>query len=174
MRIGGKAPGGVQRDNLIGRRIASPGMFPRHQSAASSSALPLPHLSPADPQLSFPDSKSMLTEVGPVELWATLSVVQAQRQIHRALRAAFTIAKMSVRTIAERPAFAVPRRIARIDRHGFRIPFGAQLLGANPSADAAVSVTDPPCRRRGTEPATDPIARAMCSPLRMLPSCPAR
>jgi hypothetical protein len=53
-----------------------------------------------------------------VELCATLSVVQAQRQIHGALRAAFTIAKMSVRTIAEQPAFAVPRRIARIDRDG--------------------------------------------------------
>src|SRR5207302_10088982 len=45
-------------------------------------------------------------------------VVQAQRQIHRALRAALTIAEMIVRTIAEQPALTVPRRVARIDRHG--------------------------------------------------------
>src|ERR1700747_484518 len=45
-------------------------------------------------------------------------VVQAQRQIHRALCAALTIAEMIVRTIAEQPAFIVPRCIARMDCHG--------------------------------------------------------
>src|SRR5689334_22982974 len=35
------------------------------------------------------------------------SVVQAQRQIHRALRAAFTIAETIVRTIAEQASLAV-------------------------------------------------------------------
>src|SRR6202022_627086 len=56
--------------------------------------------------------------VGPVELWATRSVVQAQRQIHRALRAAVTIAELVVRTMAEQPALAVPRHNAKIGRHG--------------------------------------------------------
>src|SRR6266403_5232364 len=35
-------------------------------------------------------------------------VVQAQRQIHRALRTAFTIAETVIRTIADQPALAVP------------------------------------------------------------------
>jgi hypothetical protein len=59
----------------------------------------------------------MLTDVGPVELWATRSVVQAQRQIHRALRAAFTIAELVVRTMAEQTVLAVPRHNAKIGRH---------------------------------------------------------
>src|SRR4029077_21108646 len=46
------------------------------------------------------------------------SVVQAQRQIHRALRAAFTIAEMIVRTIAQQPPLAVPRRYTRVGTHG--------------------------------------------------------
>ena len=44
------------------------------------------------------------------------SVVQAQRQIHRALGAAFTIAETIVRTIAEQAPLAVPMRKARIGR----------------------------------------------------------
>jgi hypothetical protein len=63
------------------------GMFPRLQALPHQSVFPLPHDPPAEPQLPFLISKSMLTDVGPVELWATRSVVQAQRQIHRALRA---------------------------------------------------------------------------------------
>src|SRR3984893_9883680 len=54
-------------------------------------------------------------------LWSCgrrVSVVQAQRQIHRALRAAFTIAETVVRTIAEQPALAVPSGHTRIGRHG--------------------------------------------------------
>jgi hypothetical protein len=46
------------------------------------------------------------------------SVVQAQRQIHRALRAAFTIAETIVRTIPEQASLAVPMRKARIGRGG--------------------------------------------------------
>jgi len=52
-------------------------------------------------------------------LWSCgrrVSVVQAQRQIHRALRAAFTIAETVVRTIAERPALAVPSGHTSIGR----------------------------------------------------------
>src|SRR5580693_2656291 len=45
-------------------------------------------------------------------------VVQAQRQIHRALRTAFTIAETVVRTIADQPALAVPRGHTSIGRHG--------------------------------------------------------
>src|SRR5947207_8734661 len=54
-------------------------------------------------------------------LWSCgrrVSVVQAQRQIHRALRAAVTIAEVVVRTIAERAGLAVPRRNTRIGSHG--------------------------------------------------------
>ena len=46
------------------------------------------------------------------------SVVQAQRQIHRALRAAFTIAETIVRTIAEQASLAIPMRKVRIGRGG--------------------------------------------------------
>ena len=51
------------------------------------------------------------------------SVVQAQRQIHRALRAAFAIAETIVRTIAEQVAFAVLMRKARIGRSGSEYHF---------------------------------------------------
>ena len=102
----------------MGIRIASPRNVPETPSVASPSVFPLPHDPPAEPQLPFLISKSMLTDVGPVELWATRSVVQAQRQIHRALRAAFMIAELVVRTMAEQPALTVPRHNARIGRHG--------------------------------------------------------
>jgi hypothetical protein len=52
-------------------RIASPGNVPETSSFASPSVLPLPHCPPAEPQLLFRFVKSMLTDVGPVELWAT-------------------------------------------------------------------------------------------------------
>src|SRR5260370_1587682 len=50
-------------------------------------------------------------------LWSCgrrVSVVQAQRQIHRALRAVFTLAEVVLRTIAKRAALDVVRRNARI------------------------------------------------------------
>src|SRR5438270_6229696 len=43
----------------------------------------------------------------------------------------------------------------------FRTPFGARLLGATPSGDAAMSAAARPGRRWGAQPATAPIARAM-------------
>jgi hypothetical protein len=46
------------------------------------------------------------------------SVVQAQRQIHRALRAALTIAEIRVRSTADLGSLAITRRKARIGRHG--------------------------------------------------------
>src|ERR1700722_16516502 len=45
-------------------------------------------------------------------------VVQAQRQIHRALRTAFAIAETVIRTIADQLALAVPRGHTSIGRHG--------------------------------------------------------
>src|SRR5277367_3853755 len=67
----------------------------------------------------LPFNKSMLTDVGLWSCGRRVSVVQAQRQIHRALRAAVTIAaEVVVRTIAERAALAVPRRNTRIGSHG--------------------------------------------------------
>src|SRR6202040_269823 len=73
-------------------------------------------------------------------------VVQAQRQIHRALRTAFTIAETVVRTIADQPALAVP--------------------GATPASAVMVPNTlrCAAARRgscRGTEPAAVPTTRAM-------------
>jgi hypothetical protein len=45
--------------------------------------------------------QSMITVVGPGELWATRSVVQAQRQIHRAFLAPLSrIVEVARRTIA--------------------------------------------------------------------------
>jgi hypothetical protein len=54
-------------------------------------------------------------------LWSCgrrVSVVQAQRQIHRAFRAVFTFAEVALRSIAKRAAFVVVRRNARIGSHG--------------------------------------------------------
>src|ERR1700757_2203776 len=97
------------------KRIASPRSVPNASSVASPSMLPLPHWPPAGPELLFHFINRCLLMLA---LWGCgrrLCVVQAQRQIHRALRAALAIAEMIVRTIAEHPAFTVPRCIARID-----------------------------------------------------------
>src|ERR1700751_2331567 len=102
--------------------------------------LPLPHWPAAGPQLLFHSINQCLLMLALWSCGGRPCVVQAQRQIHRALRAALGIAEMIVRTIAEQPALIVTRRIARIDRRGSEYPFGAQLLGASPLADAAVSV----------------------------------
>src|SRR5580700_1781420 len=83
-------------------------------------------------------------------------VVQAQRQIHRALRTAFTIAETVVRTIAEQPALAVPRATPASAVMLLNTIRCAALV-ATPSADAAVFAA----ARRGTEPATVPTTRAM-------------
>ncbi len=59
------------RDKRNEKRIASPAKVPETSSVASPSELPLPQLilRPAPAPLLNP--KSMLTDVGPVELWAT-------------------------------------------------------------------------------------------------------
>jgi hypothetical protein len=85
-------------------------MFPTRQA--------LPHWPPAGPRLLFHFINQCLLMLALWSCGRRPCVVQAQRQIHRALRAALAIAEMIVRTIAEQPALIVPRRIARIDRHG--------------------------------------------------------
>ena len=92
-------------------------MFPRSQA--------LPHQAcsrclidfPAEPKLLF--SKFLNQGLLMLALWSCGrrgSVVQAERQIHGASRAAFTIAKPVVRTIAEQAAPG--GRNARIGGHG--------------------------------------------------------
>jgi hypothetical protein len=63
--------GFLLRDKQDEKRIASSANVPETSSVASPSVLPLPHsiLRPAPAPLLNP--KSMLTDVGPVELWAT-------------------------------------------------------------------------------------------------------
>ena len=104
--------------NWIGTRIASPRNVPETSSVASASMLPLPHWPPAGPQLLFHFINQCLVMLALWSCGRRPCVVQAQRQIHRALRATLAIAEMIVRTIAEQPALIVPRCIARIDRHG--------------------------------------------------------
>jgi hypothetical protein len=55
----------------IDPRIASPGNVPETSSVASPSMLPLPHRSCGRAAAPLPFPKSRLTDVGPVELWAT-------------------------------------------------------------------------------------------------------
>ena len=59
------------RDKQDEKRIASPANVPETSSVTSASVLPLPQLilRPAPAPLLNP--RSMLTDVGPVELWAT-------------------------------------------------------------------------------------------------------
>src|SRR6266481_3947174 len=70
---GAKCPpeGFLLHDKQDEKRIASSANVPETSSVASPSALPLPQsiLRPAPAPL--PNPKSMLTDVGPVELWAT-------------------------------------------------------------------------------------------------------
>ena len=63
--------GFLLRDKQDEKRIASSANVPETSSVASPSVLPLPQsiLRPAPVPLLNP--KSMLTDVGPVELWAT-------------------------------------------------------------------------------------------------------
>ena len=68
-----KAPTGglLLRDKQDEKRIASPANVPETSSVASPSVLPLPHWSSGRAAAPLPFHKSMLTDVGPVELWAT-------------------------------------------------------------------------------------------------------
>jgi SAM-dependent methyltransferase len=71
-----EAPGdltclGCGAANRMRRRIASPANVPETSSVASPSMLPLPHWSCGRAAAPLQFHKSMLTDVGPVELWAT-------------------------------------------------------------------------------------------------------
>ena len=65
-------------------------MFPRRRALPHQSGSRCLTGPPAEPQLLFRFINQKLTDAGPVELWATRCVVQAQRQIHRVLLAACT------------------------------------------------------------------------------------
>src|ERR1700746_2789222 len=69
-------------------RIASPRNVPETSSVASPSMLPLPHWPPAGPQLLFHFINQCLLMLALWSCGRRPCVVQAQRQIHRALRAA--------------------------------------------------------------------------------------
>ena len=81
----------------------------RDVSVASLSMLPLPHWPPAGPQLLFHFINQCLLMLALWSCGRRPCVVQAQRQIHRALRAALGIAEIIVRTIAEQPALIQPK-----------------------------------------------------------------
>ena len=68
----------------MGRRIASPENVPQTSSVASPPVFPLPHWSPPEPQLPFPILNQCLLMLALWSCGRRGSVVQAQRQIHRA------------------------------------------------------------------------------------------
>src|SRR5215813_4953613 len=136
-------------------------MFPR------SRALPHQEYSrcltdlPPEPQHPFLNSKSRLTDVGPVELWATRqrrpsAAANPQGSFHRNPRNSHS--RHCRAGLACRPDAQSQDR-----PEWFRIPFGERLLGATPSAGAAVFAAVRPGISRGTEPATALTARAMCA-----------
>ena len=115
------------------------------------------HSSPS--QFQFKNASLMLA------LWSCgrrFRVVQAQRQIHRALsRRLRGRWKTSSRNTIDQGFARLHQARARKRPSWSRIPFGARLLGATPSTHAAMSAVVRPGRHRGTEPATARIARAM-------------
>jgi hypothetical protein len=100
----------------MGRRIASPENVPQTSSVASPPVFPLPHWSPPEPQLPFPILNQCLLMLALWSCGRRGSVVQAQRQIHRALCTA--IPGTVVRAIAEPVQLAALMRKARIGRSG--------------------------------------------------------
>src|SRR3974377_1921037 len=108
----------VEPDNVAHLVLPHRRMFPRRRA--------LPHRPcsrcltdlPPEPQLPFSIQNQCLLMLALWSCGGRGSVVQAQRQIHRALRAAFAIAETIVRTIAEQASLAVPMRKARIGRGG--------------------------------------------------------
>src|SRR5215471_5584001 len=114
---------------------------------------------PPEPQLPFLNSKSMLTDVGPVELWAT-----RQRRPSAAANPQGSLHGNSWKSRSRHwPAGLACRPDAQSQDQPwwFRIPSGARLLGAIPSGGAAVFAAVRPGIYRGTEPATALTARAM-------------
>src|SRR5438874_13393578 len=73
---------------------------------------------PPEPQLPFSILNQCLLMLALWSCGRRGSVVQAQRQIHRALRAVFTLAEVVLRTLAKRAALGVVRRIGRIGSDG--------------------------------------------------------
>src|SRR6266478_1503853 len=109
-------------------------MFPRHRALphrACSRCLTAPR---AEPLLLFFVINQCLLMLALWSCGRRAGVVQAQRQIHRAFRAAFTIAEVGLRAIAEQGALDVARRNARIRSHGSEYHsvrgFSAPLLQA--------------------------------------------
>src|SRR5947209_6896489 len=96
--------------------------------------LPLPHWSCGRAAALFHFINQRLLTLALWSCGRRVSVVQTQRQIHRALRAAVTIAEVVLCTIAERAGLAVPRRNTRIGSHGSEhhsvCGFSAPLLQA--------------------------------------------
>ena len=86
-------------------------MFPRRRALPNQACSVASIDPPAEPQLPFLISKSMLTDVGPVELWATPSVVQAQRQIHRAFAGSYAATYALRHTRHADPPLALLRKI---------------------------------------------------------------
>src|SRR5689334_3215425 len=87
----------------IRSRIASPANVPEMLKRCLTKHAPVGLLVPAaEPQLPFQFINQCLLTLALWSCGRRVSVAQAQRQIHRALRAAVTIAEVVVRTIAER------------------------------------------------------------------------
>ena len=61
----------LRRDKQNEKRIASPANVPETSSVASPSVLPLPQSILRSAPAPLLNPKSMVTDVGPVELWAT-------------------------------------------------------------------------------------------------------
>src|SRR6516164_4120731 len=98
-------------------RIASPENVPQTSSVASPPLFPLPHRSLLpEPQLLFPILNRCLLMLALWSCGRRGSVVQAQRQIHRAL--CMAIAGRAVRATGQQVQLAVLMRKARISRGG--------------------------------------------------------
>src|SRR5215471_1228232 len=105
-------------------------MFPRRRA--------LPHRPcsrcltdlPPEPQLPFSILNQCLLMLAVWSCGRRDGLVQAQRQIHRAFRAAYTIAEVIFCAIADETLPAGLMRKARSGRRGSEYRFGARLLGA--------------------------------------------
>src|SRR6266446_10838662 len=109
-------------------------MFPRHRVLPHQACSRCLNGPPAEPQLLFRFINQCLLMLALWSCGRRGSVVQAQRQIHRAFRAVFALAEVDLRTIAKRTALDVVRRNAMIDSHGSEYHlvrrFSAPLLQA--------------------------------------------
>src|SRR5215469_7686809 len=117
--------------NRMRTRIASPENVPQTSSVASPCVFPLPHWSPPEPQLPFQILNQCLSILALWSCGRRGSVVQAQRQIHRALCTAIPgtvvraiAAQVQLAALIRKPgsAVVVPNTIwwAASRRHSFR------------------------------------------------------